>query len=63
MKAFIAAVVKRSNSRNCGDTRDEVVTKASGYTSRTISARALLVRRVEVGEEKADRDRLDAPRP
>ena len=37
MKAFIAAVVKRSNSRNCGDTRAEVVTKASGYTSAMIS--------------------------
>ena len=26
-KAFIAVVVKRSNSRNCGDTDEEVVAK------------------------------------
>ena len=37
MKAFIAVVVKRSNSRNCGDTEDEVVAKHSGYSSRTIA--------------------------
>ena len=30
MKAFIAVVVKRSNSRNCGATADDVVTNASG---------------------------------
>jgi hypothetical protein len=37
MKAASEAVVKRSYSRNCGDTDDEVVTKASGITSSTIA--------------------------
>jgi hypothetical protein len=37
-KAFIAVVVNRSNSRNCGDTDEEVVAKHSGYSSRTISS-------------------------
>jgi hypothetical protein len=37
MNAFIAAVVKRSNSRNCGTTAADVVTKASGYSSATIA--------------------------
>ena len=36
-KAFIAVVVNRSNSRNCGDTDEEVVAKHPGYSSRTIS--------------------------
>ena len=31
-------MVKRSNSRNCGETEEDVVTKASGITSRTIAA-------------------------
>ena len=37
MKAHRQAVVNRSNSRNCGDTDDEVVTKASGQFPRTIA--------------------------
>ena len=35
--AFMAVVVKRSNSRNCGDTDEDVVAKQAGYSSRTIS--------------------------
>ena len=38
MNAFIAVVVNRSNSRNCGDTEAEVVTKQSGCSSRTMAA-------------------------
>jgi hypothetical protein len=30
MKAFMMAVVKRSNSRNCGDADAEVATNTSG---------------------------------
>ena len=37
MKAATAPVVKRSNSRNCGETLDEVVTKALGICSLTSS--------------------------
>ena len=36
--AFMAAVVKRSNSRNCGVMSAEVQTKQSGSSSRRISA-------------------------
>ena len=37
IKAANAAVVKRSNSRNCGDTKEDVVTKALGRISDTIA--------------------------
>ena len=37
-KALIVAVVKRSNSRNCGTISALVVTNASGISSRTIAA-------------------------
>ena len=37
MKAASAAVVKRSNSRNCGDMKEDVVTKASGRILDTIA--------------------------
>jgi hypothetical protein len=36
-KVAKAAVVNRSNSRNCGEISAEVVTKASGITSCTIA--------------------------
>ena len=60
MKAFIAVVVKRSNSRNCGTTEDEVVTKASREFLEHDLLGAFLMGRIEIGKQKADGDRFDA---
>ena len=54
------AVVKRSNSRNCGTMSALVVTNASGHLLAHDRRRAPLVLRVQVREQEADRDRLDA---
>ena len=56
-----AAVVNRSNSRNCGTMSALEVRRTRPAAPRaTISRRAPLVRRVQVGEEEADCDGLDA---
>ena len=60
-KAFMAAVVKRSNSRNCGVMSADVQTKQPGQLLAQDLRRALLVRRVEVGEQEADGDRPRRP--
>ena len=60
MKAANAAVVNRSNSRNCGDTKEDVVTNASGRILRHDRLDAVLMRRIEVGEQKADGDGFHA---
>ena len=59
MKAHRHAVVNRSNSRNCGEIDAEVTTKTPGNSRFKDRFRAFLVRRIEIGEQKADRDRLD----
>ncbi len=50
----------RSNSRNCGDMNDEVVTKASGITSSTIARARSSWAEVEKRKKEADDDGLDA---
>ena len=59
MNAHRQAVVNRSNSRNCGEIDDERGDENPGQFALEDCLGAFLVRRVEVGEQKADRDRFD----
>ena len=58
--ALMTVVLARKYSRNSGATSEESETTASGKTSAHDLARALLVRRIEVGVEKAHGERFHA---
>src|SRR5262245_19530833 len=58
MNAFIAAVVKRSNSRNCDGSRRGDERIRIFFSDDLLGA--FFVCAVQVGEEKANRDRFNA---